>query len=154
MALTAVTTVDIVGGTQQITFSQGATQIDQITYSSSGITFGKISAFSLSQSDAILYFNYLNLFSIALSRNFVNTNFAVNLAWPESKFDVASTSAFTPVLTYTQTSLGNSVYATTYLGSTATASFSARSSVTTTLQEFLMTILMMNQYTNQISVTP
>jgi hypothetical protein len=152
MALTSTTVFDVVGGTQTISFYESATLVDQITYSSNAINFSSISSFSLSQSDTLLYFKYLNAFFTLLGLNFPVIYLSGNLSWPVCEFDITQSSSGAFHIYYTQNSVSQSVYEINYVPLAQAASFSARSAITITLQEFFMTINMISQYSNQISL--
>lgn len=154
MALTQVTTVDIIGGTISIQFYQGATLEDQITFSTSGNTFTFLatSGFTLNKIDCILYFQYLNSFYNQLLINFPNTLANVLTSWPISLFEISVTNLGVLKFNYMQTSLGNTVYTVNYLPLIMSAGFSSRSGITITLQEFLQTIDMITQYSKQVQL--
>lgn len=152
ISLTAINTLDLVNQTLSIQFSQSSTVIDQITYTGGSFTFASTSIVNLSKSDILLYQTYLLAYF-----NQINLNFpyiiltANNLAWPLSLFNIQQTFSSQKNIAYNQTSQGNQVYRINYTPINLTASFSSRSSVTITVQEFFMLINMFKQYTNQIS---
>jgi hypothetical protein len=150
MALTSQAAFDIVNQTQSITFYEGVTQIDQVSYASNTITFASQSGFNLSQSDFALYFKYLNTFFNALFVNFPGS-FASS-DWPLCSFNITETDVGVQKITYTQTSLGNSVYTINYLPSITSAGFAARSTIGITTQEFVMCMNMMTNLSTQISL--
>ena len=151
MALTAATVFDLVGGTQTITLSDPA-QVDQITFSDNSITFASESSYNLVKSDLLLYITYLNTFNTLLLRNFPIVNTYYNKAWPLSLFEISITDVGVTHITYNQTSMGTTVLNIDYVPQATAAGFTARvSPITVTLQEYLMTINMLNQYYFQIS---
>jgi hypothetical protein len=153
MALTHTTVVDIVNATQTMSFYESATLVDQIQYSAAGITFSSISSFNLSQSDLLLYLKHMATFYTNLGINFPAIYLSANLTWPVCEFDITQSNSGVLKIDYTQTSLSASVYLINYVVLAASASFSARSAITITLQEFFMTINMMAQYNSQILST-
>ena len=150
MALTSQTVFDIVSQTQTITFYEGVTQVDQISYASNTVKFANSTSFTLSKSDFALYFNYINIFFNSLFSNFPSI-FTSNL-WPLSSFQIAETNVGVKKITYTQTSLGNSVYTINYLPLTTSAGFATRSTIGITTQEFVMCLNMLAQYASQVSL--
>jgi hypothetical protein len=152
MALTSVISVDLVGQTQSITYYEGATQTDQITFSSNTITFTSTSGFSLSKSDCILYQSLFQTYFSSLLINFPNICKSANLIWPLCNFQISETYAGVTHLNYVQSSQGNTIYSINYVPIASAASFAARSTVTISLQEFFMMQIMLQQYTNQISL--
>ena len=76
MAITATTTLDIVGQTQTITFNNPS-QIDQFVYSGGQITHKASSTFNLAKSDVLLYFQFLNAFNNVLILNFPTVNASI-----------------------------------------------------------------------------
>jgi hypothetical protein len=152
MTLTNTITVDLVGQTQTISFYEGASLVDQIEYSTSGVTFSTISSFNLSKSDCILYNTYLILFYNTLLLNFPYLNLQLSGIWPLCVFEISETFAGVNHIIYTQTSQGNSVYSTNYVPQASSAGHASRSQITITIQEFYMTQIMLRQYYNQVSL--
>jgi hypothetical protein len=152
MALTSTTLFDIVGQTQSITFNNPG-QVDQITYASNQVTFQTISTFNLSKSDLQLYIKYLIAFNNLLIFNFPAVSAAYTLPWPISDFHIFETNSGVQKIDYVQTSLGTQVININYLPLATSASFAARvSPVTVTVQEFLMCVYMLTQYSVQVGL--
>jgi len=152
MALTSTILLDLPNQTQTLTFFQGTNQIDQIIYSNNSITLGTISSFNLNKSDCLLYNSLFQTWITALELNFPAVFKSTNLQWPQSHFAINRSSSSPINIIYTQTSKGNSVYLTNYAHTGSTASYSARSSIIITLQEFFMMQLMLQQFTNQVAL--
>lgn len=151
MALTQQTTVDIIGQTQTIQFLNPTT-VDQIEYSSGSITFASISSFNLTKSDLFLYNQFLQAFNVQLLLNFPSINSSVGGIFPLCNFQISETSAGVTHITYNQTSQGNTVENINYVPVAGSAGFTARgSSVTITLQEYFLFVLMMGQYIQQVN---
>jgi hypothetical protein len=152
MALTSTTLFDIVGGTQTITFNNPS-QIDQISFSNNSITFQACSTYNLAKSDTLLWFQYLNTFNNLLLINFPAINSSIGQIFPLCQFDLSETNVGVKKIIYTQTSAGTVVLTNTYLPIATSISFIARASpVTITIQEYFMTILMTNQFTQQVNL--
>jgi hypothetical protein len=152
MALTSVTTFDIVGQTQTITFNNPS-QVDQITFSSSQITFATISSFDLVKSDMLLYFKYLNAFNNLLLINFPSISSSIGQIFPLCNFQLSETSSGVEHIIYNQTSSGNTVINVNYVPIATSAAFTARASpVTITLQEFFFLVVMMNSFNTQVNL--
>lgn len=153
MALTSTILLDLPNQTQTLTFFQGVTQLDQITFSNNSITMGSTPGFDLSKSDCLLYNSLFQTWVTALELNFPAVFKSVNSQWPQSIFSVniVDITGLLRVL-FTQTSLGNSIYATDYLIVAQTVIYAARSTITITLQEFFMMQLMLQQFTNQVAL--
>lgn len=152
MALTSTTTFDIIGQTQTLTFNNPG-QVDQVSFTSNAITFAAESQYTLAKIDVLLYFQYLNSFNNLLLLNFPSISSSIGQIWPLSKFDISTTSQGVKKIEYTQTTAGTTVLDISYLPIATSASFAARGSpVTISLQEYFMTILMMNQFTTQVSL--
>lgn len=150
MPLTSTTTFDIVGQTQTLTFNNPS-QVDQVTFSSNSITFAAESSFNLSKSDTLLYFQYLNSFNNLLLLNFPSISSSIGQIWPLSVFEISITNVGVKKIIYTQTSNGTTVLNITYPPIAQASAFVARGSpVTISIQEYFMTILMMNQFTSQV----
>jgi hypothetical protein len=145
--------LDIPNKTQTLTFFQGVTQVDQITFSNNAITMGATSGFDLSKTDCLLYNSLLQTWINALELNFPSVFISTNKIWPQSLFSVniVSITGLLRVL-YTQTSLGNSIYATDYLIVAQTVIYAARAQTIITLQEFFMMQIMIQQFTNQVAL--
>ena len=153
MALTSTILLDLPNQTQTLTFFEGATQIDQITFSNNSITMGATSGFDLSKSDCLLYNSLFQTWVTAFELNFPAVFKSNNLQWPQSIFtiNIVEITGLLRVL-YTQTSLGNSIYATDYLIVAQEVIYAARSLITISLQEFFMMQLMLQQFTNQVAL--
>lgn len=152
MALTAQTTLDIVGQTQTISFYESGSLVDQITYSGNAITLSGIAAFNLSKSDFALYISYLTVYVNALYINFPSIRSSTNGQWPNVEFDITIISSPVAKIIYTQTFNGAVVNTITYVPLASAASFILRSPITVTLQEFFMSMNMLVQYANQVSL--
>jgi hypothetical protein len=152
MALTATTTFDLVGQTQVITFYEGASQVDQISFGSNSITFATSSTFNLSKSDYLLYAQYLNAFNNLLYVNFPSVISTVGGKWPLSVFEISETNSGALHVNYLQTSQGVQVLGVNYVPLAGQAAFATRASpVTISMQEWFMTVNMIAQYTNQVA---
>jgi hypothetical protein len=152
MALTSTTEFDFVGQTQTLTYFDPS-QIDQITYSSGAITFGAISTYNLSKSDLILYNQYLQVFYQLLIVNFPSITSQLNGIWPLCNFSITETNVGTKKIVLNETSSGNTVVNINYVPIATSAAFTARASpVTVSIQEFQAFCLLMNPYTNQVSL--
>jgi hypothetical protein len=152
MALTSTTVVDLIGGTQTITFSD-PDQVDQITFSNNQITFQSSSTYNLSKTDLLLYFQYLLVFNTLLQRNFPSFNASVNQPWPLCSFSISETNVGVKKIIYDQTSTGTTVLHINYVPIAQAASFATRSSpVTISLQEYLSTIDLLQIYAIQINL--
>ena len=152
MALTSTILLDLIGQTQTLTYFQGASQVDQITFSSNSVTFASSAAFNLSKSDCSLYQSLLQTYITALILNFPNSYKSVSSAWPLCNFQTSITSQGVTHINYVQTSLGNSVYSINYVPIAASAGFAIRSQITITLQEFFMMQPILAAYFNQVGL--
>lgn len=150
MALTSVITLDLVGQTQILNYYQGVTLTDTITYSSNSITWAATSGFTLSKSDTLLYNSLFQLYFTALILNFPIVSKSNNSVWPLCNFQISETFSGIQHLNYNQTSSGSTVLAINYVSIASSAAFSARSTITISLQEFFMTQIMLAQYSNQV----
>lgn len=154
MALTNITTFDVVGGTQTMAFYDPSL-VDQITYSAGSITLAAISSFNLSKSDMLLYYQYVNSFNNLLFVNFPSISAHVNTSWPfDTTFEIYTTTVGVNHIYYIQNTVSSTnVYTINYVPTATAASFAARSSpVTITLQEWFMTVYLLAQYSTQVSV--
>lgn len=151
MALTSTTTLDVIDQLQTITFYDASTQLDQIVYNNNVLTFSSITAFNLSKSDYLLYFQYLNSFFNLLIVNFPQFQSQQGLDWPLCEFQINETDVGVLKIIYTQNSLANNVYTINYLPIASSCSFTSRPSpINISIQEFYMTINMLTQFTNQV----
>jgi hypothetical protein len=148
MALTSITTLDIIGGNQTIVFNNPS-QIDQIQYSSSGITFSATSGYNLSKSDLFLFGQYLTVFYNLLQINFPSSiNNLTSL--PNTNFSISQTFAGVTHINFSETSLGNNVFGINYVPQAASGAIASRSQITITPQEFFLFQIMLVQYINQV----
>lgn len=149
MALKAVTTLDIPGLTQIIVYNN-PTLVDEIDFGSNQITLKAISSFSLSKSDFLLYFQYLDIYNNALLFNFPSINASINVAIAQSEFDFK---VGTTRIDYTQTHVATTALGLTYLFSNTTMTFAARASdVTISLQEWFTLVYNLRVVTKQVSL--
>lgn len=153
MALTSSTTFDIADQTQSITFYESSTQVDQISYSASQITYSAISLYSLSKADFAMYILYLRLFYNLLNLNFPSIVSYLYTAWPNpgTSFSISQT---TPPLriVYNQVSVGTTVQNISYLPVASVATFTARASpVTISCQEWATGFDLMSQFSTQVA---
>ena len=152
MALTSTTTFDLVNQTQILTFNNPS-QLDQIIFTNNQITFSAISTFNLSKSDLLLYLQFLNIFSVLLSRNFPFVNASIASAWPLCSFDITESNVGVKKIIYTQNTASTNVYTIDYLPLIASCSFAARASpVVITTQEFLSMVDFLTQYAVQVNL--
>lgn len=152
MTLTSNTTFDSIGNTSSLLFYQSASLVDQITYGSNEITYATISSYNLSQSDMVLYFQYINSWLSFLYQNFTVITQSQKLAWPFCLFEINFYSSGVSHLVYTQTSQGNNFLTINYVPIAGSGSISARTSTTITIQEFIMGLNMKTNYFNQVSL--
>ena len=152
MALTSTTTFDIANQTQTINFYSSSVLVDSISYSAGVLNYANVAQFNLSKSDIILYFQYLNIFNNTLLVNFPSLNASLIQALPLCQFDFLENSIGTKKLIYTQNSQGNSIYTITYVVVGSSASFAARSALSTTIQEFLASLNFFGVFVNQITL--
>jgi hypothetical protein len=153
MALTSTTIFDVVGQTQTITFYEGASQVDQILFSSNQITFETAAAYNLAKSDYLLYFKYLNAYFSALFINFPSISSSSNAIFPLCTFSLTETSVGVTHINYLQNTGSTLVLGINYVPVALAAAFTARTSpVTISMQEFFMMINMLSQFTNQVSL--
>src|ERR1700683_5214296 len=146
MALTAQTTLDIVNSNQQISFYSSSVLVDQIIYSNNQLTFATIAQYNLSKSDFLLFYQYLNVYFLALQTNFAVVNSSLQNIWPLCQFDITENNIGTTKLIYTQASSGTNVLVVNYVPIAMAASISARASpVVISVQEFFMTMNMLTQ---------
>lgn len=149
MPLTAITTLDIPGTNQIITFNNPS-EVDKITFASNVLTFASHASFDLSKSDFLLYFSYLNIYNTALLLNFppINSSLGISLPLCEFNFKVGPTR-----ITYLQKTNATEVISLTYFIGTQIMNFAARpSNVPITIQEFFMTIYMLDRYSKEIGL--
>lgn len=152
MALTSITTFDVVGQTQSISFNNPG-QVDQISYANNQITFAQISGFNLSKSDLLIYLQFLILFNSLLVTNFPSVNLSLNNAWPNCSFDITQSTSGVEHIIYTQNTGSTNVYTINYVPVAVSASFAARGApVTITLQEYFSMIACLIQYKTQINL--
>lgn len=152
MALTSIITLDLVGQTQILNYYQGASLVDTISYGSNQITFAATSGFTLSKSDTLLYNSLFQLYFTALILNFPIISKSNNEIWPLCNFSITETYQGVTHLNLSETSVGNNVLGINYLPAYASAAFTARSSITISMQEFFMTQIMLAQYANQVGL--
>jgi hypothetical protein len=154
MALTANTILNLPSGTQQIIFSNPS-EVDNITYSSSGITYALESSFILSQADMALYMTYLTVFYNALLLNFPSINASFNKEVSVFLIEIQALNG-PNLLVFTQTSTASPithVYTITFDRGAKTATFAARSSaITITPQEYLIAFQLLKLFFNQIAL--
>lgn len=101
----------------------------------------------------ILYNKYLQAFNTLLLFNFPSISSNIGQIWPLSNFQISETYAGVTHLTYNQTSTGTTVCNINYVPQALSAAFTARASpVTITVQEYFMFVLMMAQYSTQVSL--
>jgi len=153
MALQSSTLVDVVDGTQTLTYTLSGSTVDQITYSSNSVTFSTISSFNLDQNDTVLYAQYLNQFLNLLVNNFPVVQSSRALTLPVSTFEIELDTVGVEHLYYIQTSLGSGVYNTNYVPTASAASFAARTQITITLQEFFLCCNLQAIYAAQVAST-
>lgn len=152
MALTSSTTFDIVGQTKTLTFFNPS-QVDQVSFANNQITFQSETQYSLAKSDMILWFKYLNVFNNLLLINFPAISSSIGQIWPLCIFSIVENNIGVKKITYDQQIAGTEVLNIVYVPIASAASVATRSSpVTISLQEWFMTILMMNQFTTQVSL--
>jgi hypothetical protein len=154
MSLQSSLLLDLPDATLTLTFIQNSSTIDQITYSGNAITLATTSSFNLSNSDTLLYITYINTFFNALVNSFPATQNSTGISLPLSSFEIQLTSIGVQHINYIQTSLGNSVYSINYVPTANAASFTSRSQITITLQEFFLMTTLLNLYANQINLNP
>lgn len=152
MILTATTTLDLVGKTSTISFYESATLVDQITFASNTITYQSISTYNLSKSDMALYFSFLNTFLLSLYTNFPTLAQNTNLIFPNCVFNITRSFAGVTHLTYTQSSNGNNLLTINYVPVAVAGSWTSRSAVTISIQEFIFGVTAQRQYFNQVSL--
>ena len=151
MAITSTTTVDIVGQTQTIQFYSGVTILDQFTYSGGQIVHAASTTYSLSKSDLLLYFQFLNAFNNLLIINFPTVNSNIGGFFPLCQFDLSETNVGVKRVIYNQTSAGTTVLNINYVAIAVAGAFATIGSpVTITLQEWFFMIIMMYQFNNQV----
>jgi len=152
MALTATTTLDIVGQTQTITFNNPS-QVDQFVYSGGAIIHKASTTFNLAKSDVVLYFQFLNAFNNLLILNFPKVNASIGAIFPLCQFDISETNVGVKKVIYNQTSQGTTVINIDYLPIASSAAYATiGSDVTISLQEWFFQIIMMYQFNNQVSL--
>lgn len=152
MALTSITTLDIAGQMASLTFSNPS-QVDKISFTSNQITFDTISQFNLVKADAILYFQFMNVFNNLLLLNFPTLAQSIGLIFPLSSFDISITNVGTKKIIYTQSTTGTNVLVSTYLPIASATAISARAApVTISMQEWFFTIVCMSQFTQQVNL--
>lgn len=152
MALTSTTSFDIVGQTQTLTFNNPG-QIDQVSFANNQITFQAETQYSLAKSDMILWFKYLNAFNNLLLINFPSISSSIGQIFPLCVFSIVENNIGVKKITYDQQISGTEVLNIVYVPLAAAASVATRASpVTISLQEWFMTVLMMNQFTQQVAL--
>ena len=153
MTLTSQTTIDLIGQTSTLSFYQGASLIDQVTYSSNSITYQAISTYNLSKSDMLLHYAFLNTWLSSLYSNFPIVSQSINLIFPLCQFDITISSSGVTHLYYTQTSQGNPLLLINYVPIATSGSWSTRASpVTISNQEFIQGVSLQKSYFNQVSL--
>lgn len=154
MALTASQTLNIPGTTQQIIFSNPS-EIENITYSTSGITYASEISSVLSRSDFALFFQYKIQFFNSLFVDFPNIVASYQLEVPVCKVQIYSSNG-PNLIQFLQTSTASpisSVYNITYDRGTHTATFSSRiNPITITLQEYFLAFQVLSQFAKQVSL--
>lgn len=151
MSLQANVLLDIPDLTQTLTYTVSNVMVDQITFSNNQITFASISSFNLAKSDLAIYSSTLNTFLNALIFNFPTVQNSRGLSLPVSTFEMQLATVGIEHIYYIQSSQGNSIYNTNYVPLAQSASFSARSSIVVTLQEFFLSVQMQQIYAQQVS---
>lgn len=151
MAITSQTSLDLVGQTSTLSYYQGASLIDQITFGSNAITYQAISSFNLVQTDMLLYYKFLNTYLALLYTNFPIVPASANLILPNSQFEFNQFSLGLTHIQFIQASLGNTFISINYLPSITSGSYNSRASpVTITLQEFIQGFNSSTMFYNQI----
>lgn len=152
MAVTSSISQNIPSGTQQIIFDNPS-EFENITYSSSGLTYAAEGSTVLSQSDFIVFYQNKQQFYNSLLLNFPLLSNSFNLQLPVSQFKILSLSG-PNILQYYQTSTASPitlVYNLTYDRGAKTCTFAARANpITITYQEYLIGFQWITQFYNQI----
>lgn len=149
MALTAITTLNIPGLTQTIAFNNPGL-VDEIDFGNNQVTLKASSSYTLSKSDLLLYYNYLNVYNNALLFNFPSIVASYLVPIPVSKFNLKPQS--TTLLFEYLSGTSNAITINYDLG-TKIATFTARpSDVIITLQEFFMMVILFTQFQKQVSL--
>jgi hypothetical protein len=152
MALQATLFLDIPDQQLTLNYTLNGSQIDQLTYSNNQITFGSTAGFNLIKTDFIIYNVYLNTFLNSLIANFPIVQNSRGISLPLSSFVIQLTSSGVEHIDYIQTSSGNSVYNTNYVPLASSASLAVRSTITITMQEFLVFCELHNIYANVVGL--
>jgi len=136
---------------QVLTFSASGSQIDQVTFASDAFTFSTSDSFSLSKEDTMLYLNALQVFQKTVTINFSETTSLYNQPLPPCEYDISIVDADGDMqLTYTQNSGGANVFTIAYDQTTQTATFSARSEISITPQEFAASVKILMLFAIQV----
>ena len=93
MTITSTTTIDLIGQSSLLSYYQGASLVDQITYTGNTIIYAAISSYSLSKTDMSLYYKFLNTWLSVLYANFPIVAQSANLIWPLCQFDITESFA-------------------------------------------------------------
>ena len=149
--LTTSTSVNHAPSSQVITFYLSDSQVDQVTFSGNQFTFSAIDSFTLSKEDTMLYLNALEVFQKTVTINFGQTSGLYNQPLPPCEYDIDIVNSDGDMqLTYTQTSGGTSIYTISYDQKTETATFSSRSQISITAQEFAASVKILNLFAIQV----
>ena len=152
MAVTSAISQNIPSNTQQIIF-YNPTEFENITYSTSGMTYNSESSVVLNITDFIVFYQNKLQFYNSLLTNFPSIPSNIEKTIPVCQFKIYSSSG-PNILQYTQTSTASpitSVYNLTLDRVGLTVTFAARSNpITITLQEYLIGFHWITQFYNQV----
>ena len=149
--LTTSTSVNHAPSSQVITFYLSDSQVDQVTFSGNQFTFSAIDSFTLSKEDTMIYLNYLQVFQKTVTINFSESNGLYNQPLPACEYDIDIVNSDGDMqLTYIQTSGGTSIYNISYDQNSQTATFSSRSQISITSQEFAASVKILNLFAIQV----
>lgn len=152
MALTAVTTFNVLGGTQSIVFDNPS-QIDSISFAGNAITWGVTAGYTLSKQDYALFQQYINVFNNLLFANFSSISSSLKLSWPFTGTDLKISQTLAPnAVVYTQKAATLNFLVITYVPGTTTATITPRATPTTiTLQEWFSSVDVLTQFATQVA---
>ncbi len=156
MALISTIIQNVPSGTQQIIFDD-PNEFENISYSSSGMTYNSEPGIVLSQTDFNLFFTNNVQFYNVLLLNFPAINAFFNVKLPICKFEILSLSTSNPfVIQYIQTSTSSpitNVYSLTFSTTAKTVTFTARNNpITISLPEYLIGFQFLRAFASQVQL--
>ena len=151
-SLTSTTASDLVAQTQTITFFQGVTQVDQLVFSSNQMTWQTTAGYTLSKADTILFNQFLSTYKTLLLIQFPTLYNSINTAFPFCTFRLNEINSSGLNVGYIQTSQTILILQLNYTPGSGTTSMAARTAFAISVQEFLYSVEVLNQFNQQVNL--